>query len=191
MSLLLGSLLGWLPMMYYLTRRVPAAHGLALSELFGLQRKAPLVSLLLVTLVLIALEQGFTLGLGIAGNSLETGRWYEGVSEELMRGSPAEAVGFFVAAVLVAPLFEELAFRGLVYTTLRIRFGPGLSAVVSAALFTLLHVYSPLGMLTLFTGAVVSALVYERTRSLLPSIIAHAVNNLWVAGASLLMYRGV
>jgi membrane protease YdiL (CAAX protease family) len=189
-SLLLGSLLGWMPMMYYLTQRVPAAHGVPLSELFGLRRKAPLASLLLVTLVLIALEQAFVMGLGIAGNSLEEGRWYEGVMEDLMRGGPAEAVGLFITAVLAAPLFEEIAFRGLVYTSLRVRFGPWFSAVVSAALFTLLHVYSPLGMVVLFTGAVVSALVYERTRSLLPSIIAHAVHNLWVVGTSLLVYRG-
>jgi membrane protease YdiL (CAAX protease family) len=189
-SLLLGFLLGWVPMLYYLTHRVPKVHGVQLDGLFGLRLEAPLSSLLLVTLVLIAIEQAFVMGVGIAGNFLEQGRWYEGVMEELVRGSPAEAVGLFVTAVLGAPLFEELAFRGLVYTSLRTRFGPWLSAVVSAALFTLLHVYSPLGMVMLFTGAVVSALVYERTRSLLPCIIAHAVHNLLVVGTSLLVYRG-
>jgi len=99
-------------------------------------------------------------------------------------------VGLFLMAVLGAPLFEELAFRGIIYTSLRTRFGPWLSAVVSAAIFTLLHVYSPIGMLMLFTSAVASALFYERTRSLLPCIIAHAVNNLLVVSTSLLVYRG-
>ncbi|HLL01618.1 MAG TPA: type II CAAX endopeptidase family protein [Myxococcaceae bacterium] len=189
-GLLLGFLLGWVPLMYYLTRRVPAAHGIQLVELFGLRSRAPLRSLVLVTLLLIAVEQALTMGLGLAGRAFGEERWYEGVMEELMRGTPAEVAGLFLTAVVGAPLFEELAFRGLLYTSLRIRFGPWFSAVVSAALFTLLHLYSVLGTLVLFTGAVVSALVYERTRSLLPSIIAHAVNNLWVVCTSLLVYRG-
>jgi membrane protease YdiL (CAAX protease family) len=100
-------------------------------------------------------------------------------------------MGFFVAAVLGAPLFEEIALRGLVYTSLRTRFGPWSSAVVSAALFSLLHVYSPLSALILFIGAVASALVYERTRSLLPCIIAHWLNNAVVSAVSLLVFRGL
>ncbi|MDY7232122.1 CPBP family intramembrane glutamic endopeptidase [Hyalangium rubrum] len=189
-SMLLGFLLGWVPMLYYLTQRVPKAYGVQPSGLFGLRLEAPVTSLLLVTLVLVSLEQAFAMGVGIAGRSLEMERWYEGMMEDLMRGSPAEVAGLVIMAVIGAPLFEELAFRGILYTSLRTRLGPWLSAVVSAALFTLLHVYSPIGMLMLFTGAVVSALVYERTRSLLPCIIAHAMNNLLVAGTSLLVYRG-
>ncbi len=189
-SWLLASLIGWLPMLYYLTRRVPATHGTELVELFGLKLKAPVTALLVSSLVLIAIEQSFTVALGLAGQELDPGRWYESVQEDLMRGTPAEAMGFFVSAVLGAPLFEEIALRGLVYTSLRIRFGPWTSAVVSAALFSLLHVYSPIAALILFTGAVASALVYERTRSLLPCIIAHALNNVVFVGASLLVYRG-
>jgi membrane protease YdiL (CAAX protease family) len=190
-SLLLGSLLGWLPMLYYMTHRVQVTHGTEIVELFGLRLKAPVMALLVASLVLIAIEQFFAVGLGWAGQALEKGRWYEGVQEDLIRGSPAEAMGFFVAAVLGAPLFEEIAVRGLVYTSLRTRFGPWSSALMSAALFSLLHVYSPVGALILFTGAVASALVYERTRSLLPCIIAHGVNNAVFAAASLLVFRGV
>jgi membrane protease YdiL (CAAX protease family) len=189
-SWLLGSLIGWLPMLYYLTRRVPAVHGTGLSELFGLKLQAPVAALLVATLVLIAIEQTFAVGLGLVGQRLDPGRWYEGVQEDLMRGSPAEAAGFFVAGVLGAPLFEEIALRGLVYTSLRIRFGPWASALISAALFSLLHVYSPVAALILLAGAVASALVYERTRSLLPCILAHLLNNAVFVGANLLVFRG-
>jgi membrane protease YdiL (CAAX protease family) len=62
--------------------------------------------------------------------------------------------------------------------------------MASAALFTLPHMYSPGGALALFTGAIASALIYERTRSLLPCIVAHAVNNALAMGVSVLLYRG-
>jgi membrane protease YdiL (CAAX protease family) len=189
-GLLLGSLIGWVPMLVYLTQRVPAAYGLRLSELFGLRLKGPVSALLMASLVLIAIEQLFVIGLGLAGRELGLERWYEGVQEDLMRGTPAEAAGFVVSAVLGAPLFEEIALRGVVYTSLRVRFGPWTSAVVSAGLFSLLHVYSPLGMLSLFTSAVASALVYERTRSLLPCIIAHGLNNAALTAIVLLVDRG-
>ena len=121
-------------------------------------------------------------------NLLSQTRWYEGVVEDVVLGGPTVVVLFFIDAVILAPVFEEIACRGLLYTSLRTRFGPWTSAMGSAALFTLPHMYSPLVALGLFLGAVASAVVYERTRSLLPCIIAHAVNNALALGA-LLVYR--
>ncbi|HEX8821732.1 MAG TPA: type II CAAX endopeptidase family protein [Archangium sp.] len=184
MGLPFTTLVGSLPMLYYLTRWVPAVHGTRLVELFGLRLEAPVTALLVATLVLIGLEQ--LPGMGV--NLLSQQPWYEGVLEGAMFGGPLEVVMLFVDAVIWAPLFEEIACRGLLYTSLRTRFDPWKSALVSAALFTLPHMYSPLVALGLFLGAVASAVIYERTRSLLPCILAHAVNNALVFGA-LLVYR--
>lgn len=178
------TLIGALPLLHYLTRRVPAVHGTGLVELFGLRLEAPATALLVTSLLLIAIEQAF----GMGTNLLSQTRWYEGVVEDVVLGGPTEVVLFFIDAVILAPVFEEIACRGLLYTSLRTRFGPWTSAMVSAALFTLPHMYSPLVALGLFLGAVASAIVYERTRSLLPCIIAHAVNNALALGA-LLVYR--
>ncbi|HEX8437360.1 CPBP family intramembrane glutamic endopeptidase [Archangium sp.] len=181
-----GTLLGALPMLHYLTRRVPAAHGTRLVELFGLRLEAPATDLFVATLVLIALEQA----LGMGASALSPGHWYEGVLEEALRGGPGQVLVLTVDAVIWAPLLEEIACRGLIYTSLRTRLSPWNAAMASAALFTLPHMYSPGGALALFTGAIASALIYERTRSLLPCIVAHAVNNALAMGASLLVYRG-
>ena len=40
-----------------------------------------------------------------------------------------------IDGVVWAPIFEELAFRGLLYPTLRLRLPPWLAALLSAALF--------------------------------------------------------
>lgn len=87
---------------------------------------------------------------------------------------------FAVMALYVtvgAPLVEEIAFRGTVYPTLRRWLGPGVAAVASALLFGSLHLYSPAGFLIVTWVGLVLAVTYERTRSLLPCILAHAVNN--------------
>jgi hypothetical protein len=179
-----GTLLGALPMLYYLTQRVPAVHGTRLVELFGFRLEAPATALLVASLMLIAFEQVAGMGASVLGRE----PWHEGLPEGALLGGPAELVMLFLDVVIWAPLFEEIACRGLIYTSLRTRFDPWNSALVSAALFTLPHMYSPIVAMGLFLGAVASAVVYERTRSLLPCIIAHAVNNALVFGM-LLVYR--
>ncbi len=181
-----GTLIGALPMLHYLTRRVPAAHGVRLVELFGLRLEASATDLLVATLVLTALEQA----LGVGAAALHQGHWYESVLEVALRGGPGQVLVLIVDAVILAPILEEIACRGLIYTSLRTRLSPWNAAMASAALFTLPHMYSPGGALALFTGATASALIYERTRSLLPCMVAHAVNNALAMGASLLVYRG-
>ena len=81
-----------------------------------------------------------------------------------------------VFAVLVAPLLEEIAFRGLLYPAIRARYGPIVALVSTSALFGLAHVnlnaMIPLGILGLFLGVLV-----ERTGSILPCVVAHFAFN--------------
>ena len=76
-----------------------------------------------------------------------------------------------------APLLEEPLFRGILYGTLRLRLGPAPATLVSAALFALAHGYGVVGFASVFASGVLWALAYERTRSLLPGMLAHAASN--------------
>jgi membrane protease YdiL (CAAX protease family) len=175
------TLVGALPLLYYLRRRLLPPHGVELATVFGLRREGRARDLLVATLVLTAIEQALSAAIGIGAAAARRGVWHESLSAEVVNGTRAEAVGFFIEAIAWAPLFEEIACRGLIYTSLRTRLAPWPAALLSAAVFTLPHIYSLPASLTLFAGAVASALVYERTRSLLPCIAAHAANNafLW------------
>ncbi|MDP9401163.1 MAG: CPBP family intramembrane metalloprotease [Actinomycetota bacterium] len=84
-----------------------------------------------------------------------------------------------VIVTLMAPVAEELLFRGYVFTALRNWRGVGPAAVVSGAIFGFIHFgSSPLGFLVpLALFGVGLALLYAWTRSLYPSIGLHAVNN--------------
>jgi membrane protease YdiL (CAAX protease family) len=82
-------------------------------------------------------------------------------------------------AGLLAPLAEELYFRGLLHRWFWARFPgqPWLRVALSAGLFALGHFDSAGVAASSFFLGVLCALVYERTRSLWPSIVVHAVNN--------------
>ena len=73
--------------------------------------------------------------------------------------------------VVLAPIVEELIFRGLLYRMLRERWGIFISVAVSAVFFSLVHH----GMLLSpqLIGGIIFALAYEWSRSLWVSIALH------------------
>lgn len=79
---------------------------------------------------------------------------------------------------LCAPVFEELLFRGFVYTALRNRLGVASAALLDGVLFALPH-YSGTEHATDLPAygafGVAACLLYERTGSLFPAIALHAV----------------
>ena len=84
------------------------------------------------------------------------------------------AISFF--AVVVAPLVEEIFFRGILYATLRSRWGIAAAAAASSLVFAILHFHLA-ALLPLFALAVVLCLAYERTGSLPACIVAHSLFN--------------
>lgn len=97
-------------------------------------------------------------------------------------------LALFLAAVVGAPLLEEIFFRGVLYGALRRRFGVGWGIAASAAFFAVLHPQLPLGFLPIaFLGAAFAAL-YEWRQSLVPGMVAHAINNGIVFGLLNLLF---
>jgi membrane protease YdiL (CAAX protease family) len=90
-----------------------------------------------------------------------------------------------LSAAVTAPFVEELFFRGMLFGLYRRRQPLWVAYVVSGLLFASLHlvpmVMNPSQMAGLGIGIFVLgtllAWVYQRTGSLYPSIVAHAVNN--------------
>jgi membrane protease YdiL (CAAX protease family) len=96
-------------------------------------------------------------------------------------------LGFFMC--IVAPITEELIFRGLMYPWLRQRWGVAVGIIVSSLLFSAVHLDFPQFLSLLGLGAVL-ALVFEYTRSLRVTMIMHAMWNAWtVLGALAILPR--
>lgn len=88
---------------------------------------------------------------------------------------------FWVQVLLIAvlaPISEEIFFRGLLFGGLRRRMGPYLAALISGTLFGMMHAPTgPSAVIPLIVFGIVLALVYERTGSLWPAIGLHSFNN--------------
>ncbi len=81
-----------------------------------------------------------------------------------------------ITVVVLAPIAEELFFRGFLYQALRRRWGIGIGAAASAGFFALAHIspvfYLPIGVL-----GYILAKAFERRGSLLTNIVGHAFFN--------------
>lgn len=90
----------------------------------------------------------------------------------------ASGQGFWaiVTAVIFAPVFEELIFRGLVLESLLRRRRRLISVVVSSLLFAIIH-FQPAVMLTAFVSALIFGTIYLHTNSIFSTIILHSINN--------------
>jgi len=98
------------------------------------------------------------------------------------------AWGWFALAVLVvflAPLVEELLFRGLLLPRMRAAFGKG-DWVANGTLFTLYHVHQPWSMpATLLDGIFAAAYPTKRYRSAWMGIITHTLPSFIITGVIL------
>ncbi len=89
---------------------------------------------------------------------------------------PLEQVFAAVALLVIAPVSEELIFRGFVFRGFRKQFGFLSAAVVSSIFFGLVHGQINVALDTFALGLMLCFL-YEKTQSIWPSIILHSLKN--------------
>jgi ABC-2 type transport system permease protein/sodium transport system permease protein len=83
-----------------------------------------------------------------------------------------------ISLAIVPAVFEEICFRGFIFGALRTRLSGSATAVDSALLFGVFHeILSPGRLLPSTFLGLVLGWVRLRTRSVLPGILLHALNN--------------
>ncbi len=83
---------------------------------------------------------------------------------------------FVIMAVVVAPIGEEILFRGILYPSIKQNGYPKVAAIGTALLFGLFHV-NLLTFLSLTFVGLALIFIYEKTDNLLAPILAHALFN--------------
>jgi membrane protease YdiL (CAAX protease family) len=105
------------------------------------------------------------------------GHWTESWREG-ERGLPwPEWLGPLINAAIWAALFEEIAFRWLLYGGLRQRLPVLPALAISSLLFGLAHHYSAAGFLSVTLFGAMNCLLYERTGSWIPGFVVHGLAN--------------
>ena len=81
-----------------------------------------------------------------------------------------------------AVVLEEIIYRGIIYSTIRERIGiiPGIIFRFFAVFAGPYALISKSTIIAMFFVGIILALIYERTKSLYPLILAHGINNLVV-----------
>lgn len=105
----------------------------------------------------------------------------------LMRRQSGNLLLFLGIAGVVAPVWEELFFRGLGYSVLRRRLGAAAASFLSALLFALLHAEPLLLRLPIFLLGIFLAFLFQWSGSLYVPIAAHGVANIL---STMLAYLG-
>lgn len=89
----------------------------------------------------------------------------------------------FVAAVFIAPIAEELLFRGVLFNRLKIRIGAPLGIIISSIIFGSLHFYGTAPFMHVVTASIFGMLMcvfYMRHDNIFLNITVHFIGNLLV-----------
>ncbi|MGD9497934.1 MAG: CPBP family glutamic-type intramembrane protease [Armatimonadota bacterium] len=90
--------------------------------------------------------------------------------------SPGEVALYLVLVGMIAPIVEETIFRGYVYGGLRRFLSPRRAIIAGGVVFAAAHLNAESFLMVGLIGAMLCYL-YERTRSLVPGMVAHGLHN--------------
>lgn len=137
----------------------------------GMRKMNPVA---VVPLVFMGLSFNILTSLVLALVPQEAIESYSESSSLIFTGSTASVV---IATVIMAPVVEEIVFRGLIYTRLKKGMPDIVAVILSSAMFGLAH-GQWLWMLYTAVFGMVLVWVFERTKSLFASMLLHFGYNL-------------
>lgn len=86
-----------------------------------------------------------------------------------------------ISVLIVAPISEELIFRGYIYNNFRNSIGSIPAILITSALFTLMHfprfTFDPLFFVSIFLTGTIFGILREKTGSVLVPMLFHAIYN--------------
>ncbi len=150
------------------------------NKVFELGNMFKIVGLSIVDFLFCGMLVGFCAGLGILfstsfpGFLMSAGTGFE---------DPITLFLGFIAAVFIAPVAEELMFRGVLFNRLKIRMGAPFGIVVSSIIFGSLHFYGAGPFMHVITASIFGMLMcvfYMKYDNILMNIAVHFLGNLLV-----------
>ena len=151
-----------------------------LDQVFEFTNIFKIISLAIIDFLFCGLLVGFCSSLGIAFSInpssflMEVGTGFE---------DPVTLFLGFIVAVFIAPVAEELLFRGVLFNRLKIRMGAPVAILLSSIIFGSLHYYGGapfLHVLTATTFGMLMCVFFMKYDNILMNIAVHFLGNLLV-----------
>lgn len=174
----------WLMLVSEAALAIPAALALiwakamtpyySMKDIMGLHAFDPRILLILIALPICG-QSYFTLAAWPA-NALLSGLFGDAQQmEQMSPGTLGQTAALFGALCILAPIFEELIFRGGIIHMLD-RYGNVFAVLVSGAMFAMVH-FNPSFIVIYFALGALLGLVRYVTGSVIPCMIIHMANN--------------
>lgn len=115
------------------------------------------------------------------------------ISEPILPLFGTTDIALMVAAILIiviAPILEEVFFRGFVLQGLVNKWGKYIGAIVTALIFAVLHLQFE-SFIPIFILSLILSLLFIRSKSIWPCILFHIINNSIAFVVELMMVKGV
>jgi hypothetical protein len=105
---------------------------------------------------------------------------------DVLGSQPSSLIGLLVAgimATIIAPISEEIVFRGWLFNALKRKMQVWPALILSSIAFSAIH--PSLSSITTFLFGVCVAIAYYKTRNLWVPIIIHSLNNFLISAQSI------
>ncbi len=165
---ILGNAIIFIALMHY--------KQLSYGPLFHSSRSSASATLITLTLPILLVVPGLLAFMSAVNNLLvwlfPMSRWEEAMFERMM----SNGIASVIATCLLAPVLEEMLFRGIILRSFLHQYSRWIAIVGSAALFGAAHLNIYQFAVGLGAGLLLGWL-YERTQSLWPCILLHGAYN--------------
>ncbi|MEC8332735.1 MAG: type II CAAX endopeptidase family protein [Verrucomicrobiota bacterium] len=151
-------------------------NGVDLSICDSLRQAAPLFLMFLPLIWIVSLVWTNTLG------GFQTAGWIEEIEQQELvtlfqnGGHPMAMLLLVILAVIMAPVVEEIIFRGCIYRFLKSQTSLLVAQIISGCIFSIMHA-NLLSFVPLIFVGILLARIYEKTGSLNASMWFHALFN--------------
>lgn len=84
-----------------------------------------------------------------------------------------------LSLIFITPIYEEILFRGIILNFFKTRYSFLIGLFISSSLFGLIHNYDILYIVFATSMGISFSLLYKKTNSIFPCIIAHIIYNIY------------
>jgi len=148
-----------------------------IKNVFPLKALNPLIIIPLITL-LMGMQQLLELPNKLLDRFLPPPDWFWEMFNKIFEGDFG-FWGAFTKVAIIAPVVEELIFRGLLLQGFRRNYSPLVAVLMSALLFALFHL-NPWQFPATFMLGLLLGWIMLRTNNILLAILGHAIHNFMV-----------